>query len=268
MKKYGWLYYVVTGVVLVAIVALLVINIFQSNSHYNANVTSIAEIQVEQQKLQADLATANGQITTLSGQLTTLNSSLTSMNTEVTSLNSDLTSARTQLSQLSASASNLASQISTVQSSASSTASQVTNIQSSITTLQSNINSLSSTVTSLQSTINSLTARVTTLESTVSAPLNLLSSYSVTQGANTATIIIASFTPSYAGYLYVSGTSSSATGFIRVYNNTLAGGTDYLIGTGAAITATLTAGYSYTIYFGNTDTVSVYASISAQYYRS
>ena len=67
--------------------------------------------------------------------------------------------------------------------------------------------------------------------------------------------------------IYISGTSNTTTGYIRVTNNTTSGSQTYAFGTGNTITVAVTAGHNYSIRFGNTaPSGTVTATLSAVYY--
>jgi len=100
---------------------------------------------------------------------------------------------------------------------------------------------------------------------TINNQSTLFTSQGVSQSANTQTLLY-TFVPTYSGNIYISGTSSSSTGYIRVTNNTLNATVTYAFGTGTSITIPITGGYSYSIYFGNTDaTGTITATLSASY---
>jgi len=162
---------------------------------------------------------------------------ISTLNTQTTSLKSQLSSASQQLD-------NFNSQISALEK-------QTSSFTSQISALQSQFSSLNTQLTSLQSTVSSLSTQVTTLLS-ASSQTTLFSSQAISQGPGVQTLVY-TFAPTYSGYIYISGSSSSATGYIMVTNSTSGASTSYTFGTGTTVTASLTAGNSYSIYFGNRD---------------
>jgi TolA-binding protein len=150
---------------------------------------------------------------------------------------------------------------------------QLTNINGQITTLQSNV---SSQISSMQTQLSTITTQLTALQNNVtslSAEVSvitttnpLFTSQGISQSFGTQTQVY-TFTPSYTGEIYLSGTSSSSTGYIRVINNSTSATNTYTFGTGTVITVGLIGGDNYTIYFGNSDTTgTIIATLSASYY--
>jgi hypothetical protein len=96
------------------------------------------------------------------------------------------------------------------------------------------------------------------------AQTTILSSqgFTLTSGGQT---ILATFTGSSSGSLFVSGSTTSTTGYIRVYNGTYGGSTNYTFTSGSTISIPVQSGYN-TIYFGiGNDTPPQTATISATY---
>ncbi|MBN1367749.1 MAG: hypothetical protein JW967_07470, partial [Dehalococcoidales bacterium] len=95
----------------------------------------------------------------------------------------------------------------------------------------------------------------------------LFTSKNVTQNHGTQTTLI-TYSPSYTGYFSITGTTSSSSSYIRIYNNTLSTYTDYSFTTGTTVTAPVSAGYSYSIIFGNTaSSGTVTATLTGKYYH-
>jgi hypothetical protein len=80
----------------------------------------------------------------------------------------------------------------------------------------------------------------------------LFSSQSISEGPSTYTSVY-TFTPISSGPIYISGTSSSTTGYILIVNNSTGDSNTYAFGTINIIAVPLTAGYNYSISFGNQD---------------
>lgn len=85
------------------------------------------------------------------------------------------------------------------------------------------------------------------------SPNTLFSSQTISQGPNTQTVVY-TFSPTYSGYIFINGTSSSSTGYILVINTNSGASNTYNFGTSTTINAQLNSGNTYAIYFGNRDT--------------
>jgi peptidoglycan hydrolase CwlO-like protein len=111
-----------------------------------------------------------------------------------------------------------------------------------------------------------LTAIYYPTSSSTTNSIPLFTSKTISQAHSTQTLLY-TFTPTYNGYIYISGTSSSTTGYIRLINNSTSTFTDYAFGTGTTINAVVNAGYSYSLVFGNSDASGlITATLSAIYY--
>ena len=114
--------------------------------------------------------------------------------------------------------------------------------------------------------VNSLKTTVDKLTAPAPHSVILFSSQTISQAFGTQTLLYALTTP-YSGFISISGTSSSTTGYIRVTNNTTGFTTYYVFGTGNNVNVTVNAGQRYTLYFGNSDTLgTITATLSAIYF--
>jgi hypothetical protein len=96
---------------------------------------------------------------------------------------------------------------------------------------------------------------------------SLFSTGTFTQNPNILTLIYA-FAPTANGTVYVTGSSSTVTGYIRVTNTSLGSPpTDYTFGTGTTVTFSVISGYNYSIFFGNTSTTTVTVTLNGTYYH-
>ncbi len=144
-------------------------------------------------------------------------------------------------------------QMSTLQSQVASLQNQVTNLQSQTTTLQSTNSAQQSQISSLQSQVSSLQSTVNTQNSLLSLSTSITEANQVTINQAAGGIsTITSFTAGYAGYIEISGTSTTTNGYIQVTDSWYLGGnpTNYSIGTGATIDVAVLPG-TITVSFGN-----------------
>jgi uncharacterized phage infection (PIP) family protein YhgE len=192
--------------------------------------------------LQSQIDSQKTQIDTLGSQLSTAQESVTSANTQISSLNSQLSS--------------LNNQVSSAQGILTAANTQIATLQSQLTAANNQITDLTTQNASLQS-IGTL-SRTTTVTSAATL------SQSPTQETS-----IAYFTASYAGYILVTGYSSSTTGYIRVTDSFTGypySSTQLSFGTGNSLYIPLLPG-TVIVYFGNTETTSaVTANLNVTYY--
>jgi uncharacterized protein YlxW (UPF0749 family) len=246
----NFLYFLLTWVIMVILVAVSVVLNLQTSARITDNTDAISTLRSQATSLQNQLTSANSQISTLGSQLTTANSDIAALKNQVTTHTSQIATANGQVASLSAQLNSTNAQITAVQSQDSSFATQMSALLSQVTTLTSQ-------VTTLQTTVNSLGSASTTL----------FLGQAVSQGANTYSGVY-SYTPTYSGYLTISGSSSSTTGYILLVNSTTGGSATYPFGTGTTIMAGLTSGYSYGIYFGNYDSSgTITASLTGTYHQ-
>ena len=146
--------------------------------------------------------TDNNTITDLSNEKTTLQVQLAVANSQIADLRSRLNSTITQLT-------TLAMQLTSAQDQSTASQTQLQQAKAQIASVQSQLDSANSALSSSQSQVASLQA-ITNLSSST----EVLSSSLVT--ANYAATTIASFKVGYAGYVSVSGYSTSDSAFIML----------------------------------------------------
>ena len=224
--------------------------------------SQLSTAQAELDSLASQVMGAEGRVASISEQrdadVATLQEGLTTANNQIDALSSQIGSVLSQLSGLQAEVIADDSNIATLQS-------QLSSINTQLASLGETTASLGNTLTSLGNTVDSLVSQVNRLTSTATNPVILFSSQAISQAFGAQTLLYTS-TPTYNGHFRISGTSSSTTGYIRVTNNSTATYTDYPFGTGTTVTAAVTAGYSYSIIFGNSDASgTITALLSATY---
>ncbi len=153
---------------------------------------------------------------------------------------------------------------------------QNSSLSNKVSNLQTQTSNLQSQVSDLQSQTSSLQSQVSSLQATVNTDQSLLSLSVATTEANQATInqaagqttTITSFAAIYAGYIQITGTSTTTNGFIQVTDSFYVGGnpTNYQFGTGATFNVAVLPG-TVTVSFGNTNFSSgASATITVIYY--
>ncbi len=145
---------------------------------------------------------------------------------------------------------------------------QVRRLEGQVTTGGSDVSSLQGQIEGLRRNFEGAQAQLSSLERIVSLSMSTTpaSSVAINQSAG-QTSEVTSFTASYAGYIVVSGTSTTTKGFIRV-SGTFSGYPTYTqeFVTGAKLYVPVLPGVV-TVYFGNDNTMNgASATISVQYY--
>jgi flagellar biosynthesis chaperone FliJ len=215
------------------------------------------------------LSSCNSSLTSTQSQLSSCNSEVSSLQNELADCQSKLTSCNSTLQDEVVS---LQSQLSSCDSSLASTRSQLSSCNSSLASTQSQLSSCKAQVTSLQSQLSSANSQIASLQNIVNLSASQLKAYQITvnQPADSYTVVT-SFSVSYAGYIIVSGTSTTSNGYLAVtdsfpgYPYTVSS-VHYAFGTSNSRIIPVLPG-TVTVYFGNTNLFSgATATISVTYY--
>jgi hypothetical protein len=242
--------------ILIIVLGLFAYYYSQASGNIASGDSTISQQASQISSLDTQLASVNSQLSTSQEQLTTASAQLESSKSQVAFL-------QLQASQLQTRLADLNSQIGTLQD-------QLSVADSDISTLQSQLTAANAQSASLQSQLTSANSQIATLQSIAGLSLSSAqaSSVSVLQPAG-GTSTVVSFSASYAGYVVVSGTSSTANGYIRVtdsYSGYPYNTYDHAFGTGATLTIPVLPG-TVTVIFGNTNlTGTATATISVVYY--
>ncbi len=145
---------------------------------------------------------------------------------------------------------------------------QVRRLEVQVSNGGSDVSGLQNEVISLRSNLEGAQAQLSSLEKIVSLSLSSTPANSVTinQSAGQSTQVT-SFTAQYAGYIVVSGTTTTTKGFIRV-SGTFAGYPGYTqdFASGATLVIPVLPG-TVTVHFGNNNALNgASATISVKYY--
>ena len=269
MPRYNT-FFLITGVIIIGLIAGVVLLAVQASRNNSTNEASFQTLNNQATSLQSSLSSANSQMTSLTDQMNeaiaVMTSNIAANGQEITDMIDDITDVGTELTDLNVQLNSIKTNLNDLEDSSSDTSSSITSIQNQLSTITSQISSLQNTVSSLQTSITSLNTRISSLEASSSNKTStLFTSKTITQDYDTQTLLT-TFSPTGTGTLTIYGTSSSSTGYIRLQNNSLGTHKDYSFGTGATINATVTYGYNYAIYFGNTEpSGTVTASVTASY---
>ena len=184
-------------------------------------------------------------------------------NASVSDLQGQVTSARSQISDLQAQVSSVKSELSSIKAQVSSLQNDASTYKSQISTLQSQLSSASAQVSSLQSQNSSLQSIVS-----LSKSQTLVNMLTVNQGPGEISLVV-SFQADYAGYIVVSGTSTTNSGYISVLDtwpNYPFNGYSYEFGTGMNRTILVMPG-TVRVSFGNGNTSNgATATLTVTYY--
>jgi len=276
LTSYNWTYITIGIVLTVAIVGSIVLSILTYlkaasdektiDTHQRQLVLLEAQLEAARtglESLSEEVSEAEGKVASVNDQqalsIAILEDELAAANNQVASLTSQLNNVLVQITNLTTEVTSDTSAISVIQTRLSSIVSELSALNTTAASLQSKLTSLENKVNSLKATVDKLTAPITN-------SIVLFSSQTITQAFGTQTLLYALTTP-YSGFISISGTSSSATGYIRVTNNTTGFTTYYVFGTGNNVNVTVNAGQRYTLYFGNSDTLgTITATLSAIYF--
>jgi hypothetical protein len=229
--NWAFLLTVVFGVV---VAGVFIYYYIQTTNIISQRNLTIATQQAESVSLNSQITSASSTIASLQGQLSSAQSQLTSVNAQILSLGNDLSAGKSQIV-------SLQSQVSSYQN-------QATSYQNQVTTLQSQNNDL-------QNIVN------------LAAYAVEASSVPISQAAGQMSPVT-SFTVNYAGYIVVSGSSSSGSGYVRVtdtYSSYPYNSYNYSFSTGGSVFVPVLPG-TITVYYGNNDAAAVTATISVMYY--
>jgi hypothetical protein len=266
----------IAAVAIIAIVVLSIMTFVKTVSDEN----TISTLHEQLVALQTQLSTARGEVDSLAGKVEETDSQLSTLSdkeaADISSLQNDLSSTAGAITELKSQISGTLAQVASLQAEVNSDSgvvasmqTQLSSINSQLTSMSNVIISLQNTLTNLESGIDSLQIQVNALKTGTGSPTTLFTSKPVSQSFGTETILLYSYIPTQSGYINISGTSSSTTGYIRVTNNTTASFTDYAFGTSNNISALVTGGRSYSISFGNTDVAgTITATLNAVFYPS
>jgi uncharacterized protein YlxW (UPF0749 family) len=202
--------------------------------------------------LQGRLSSANAQVSSLQEENSAYESQVSSLQEENSAYESQVASLQRQLS---SSQSDFQAQISQLENQLSSANSRVSSLTNENSAYKSQVASLLSQNSDLQSIVN------------LSESSTMANRVTVNQAAGQSSSIV-SFLANYAGYVIVSGTSTTTNGYLLV-TNSFSGypynSTKYAFGTGAARTIPVLPG-TVRVYFGNSNLIGgATATISVVY---
>ena len=272
--------FIVTAVILLAVVVGFICYYVQtsatvSNLHSQLSGSQTSNLTAQVSSLQSQLSSANAQVSSLQKENSSYQSQVASLQNQLSG--GSQSNLQTQITQLQSQLSSANSQVSSLQSQLSSANSQVSSLQNDVSTYKSQASSLQSQLSSANSQVSSLQSQLSSANSQVSSLQNIINLSQSSTEANQVTInqssgqssSVATFTASYAGYVVVSGTSTTSNGYLMVtdsaggypYNNT-----NYAFGTGATRTIPVLPG-TVTVYFANSNLMNgATATITVTYY--
>jgi septal ring factor EnvC (AmiA/AmiB activator) len=239
----------ILSVVLVIVIVAGLVFAFQASGKISTNKDAIAALQKRVATNEAtelsDIAALKTQIGALQSQVTANEGKLTTAQTQLTAAQSKVTAHTDQLATLQGQLTALQGQVTPIQAQISSINDQMATQTASVASVQSQLSSLSSSISSLQSQISTLQGSGGTGSITNPGTVQV--------GLNTYALVT-TFTSSVAGTLYVTGSSTSVSGYVYVYNATyLTTSSRYAFATSTTVQIPVSAGTNY-LYFGNTDT--------------
>ncbi len=162
------------------------------------------------------ISIANTTISSLTHQLTSFNSETSSLGDRLAAANMQISSLKNQVTSDTTQISTLQSQLNAYKANLASSQNQLSTTSAQTASLQTQLNTANAQITSLQNQVASLTSQLQSLQTSSTGVSNqLVSSMTITQ-IHGAQSIVTSFTADTAGYLEISGYSTSSTGYIKV----------------------------------------------------
>jgi myosin heavy subunit len=252
-------------IALLILVVVLVTGCGVSKDRYYAAVKEVNELRDQLSDVQADLATAQD-------DLSKSNSDLAIAQNDLSKSNSDLAIAQQNLNDALDDRDSILIQLDETETDLTTAQDQLESANYQIVALQSQIDQLESAdslITTLQNQIMTLQSQVNQFQEITDLSLYSikLDNEIIYQGPNVFENVV-SFTADYAGYITVSGTSSTFNTSIRVensfngypYNEYL-----HRFGTGTTLKIPVLPG-KITVYLSNTDPVGLTAAITVTHY--
>ncbi len=248
--------FIFTAILLV----IVVVGFIYSNARMSENAASLqgqlSTANAKASSLQNENSAYQSQVASLQSQLSASNAKVSSLQNENSAYQSQVASLQDQLSNLSSSQSTLQTTNSQLQTQLSSSKSQITSLQNDISGYQSQTSSLKSQLSSLNDQVSSLRSQISDFQSIVnlSKSTAVANEKTINQSEGQSTSIV-SFTAQYAGYVVVSGTSTTVNGYLIVtdsFNNYPLNSVHYPFGTGATSTIPILPG-TVTVYFANSN---------------
>jgi len=209
--------FLVTIIILIIMAGVFIYYYVTASGEISRDNSLILTLSSEKQSLQTQLSSANSQISTLQSQISSLQNDISSYKSQVVSLKSQLLSGGSDISNLQAQISSLSSDKQSLQTQLSSANLQISTLQSQVSSLSSDKQSLQSQLSSANSQISSLQSQNTNLQSIVSLSQSSIKANSVTITPTDGPYSrVVSFLADYAGYLYISGTTTATNGWLQV----------------------------------------------------
>ncbi len=161
-------------------------------------------------------------------------------------------------------------QVASLKSEITSNKAEISTLKSQVSTLQGQLSSANSQITSLKTDLDAAKKELSKLQEITSlkAYTNYMESSTINQGAG-QTSVIAKFKAQYAGFVTVTGTSTTHSGYVKLAN-LYAGypfnNTEYAFGTGGTVLIPVLPG-DVEVVFGNKDiVVGATATLTVVYY--
>ncbi len=267
-ERHDWLPFFVSFIIILIVAAGFTILYYQLTSRIAQSNNAISQLTDQVASFPGQLTTEDSKISSLNNQFSDLLVSMASNNATLSVLNDKLSDASSQLSGFTQQLNSITSDIGTLKDDNTSSSSQITALQNQLNSFQTQLSSTQSTITSLQSQISAQQSAIASAAQAASVQGVLFTSHMISEGPSTSSLVY-SFTTAYSGYLTISGTSNSATGYILIANSTSGVTATYNFGTGTTLNIPLNAGNTFSIYFGNRDSVgTIVAALNGTYQSS
>ena len=266
----------IVGVILVfaiLVFGVLASQIFNRLSDNENNLAALKTLVSNQgSSFNNQIGSLDTQIAALSNQINSSTAQTAAMNAQLTSAAAQISALGTQLTAATGQVTALKTQIGAYDAQFSSLNAQILVLSQNITSLDSNNKDLQSQFAAANNQITALKTQVTTLSTQQSTPttpttptqVTLFSGQQITVPGGQQ-VSITSFNSQAAGNLYVSGTTSSTTGYLRLNNSIYASNVIYPF-SGSPVTLPVQPTGFNTLYFGNNDTAGTSATATLNAY--
>ena len=264
----------VIGVILVIVIIVFAVFWVQTSGHLSDNQTTIASLKTQLQGVQSQAGTDQSQIAALSSQLTaaqtqlstaaSLKTQLTADEATISSLSSQITAANSKIADLTTQFGNSGSGITSIQNQVAKDATTIANLQTQLTTATGQITAAASQISTLQTQVSTLQTQDTSGTGSGSGQVTLLSAqqYSLSGGQQT---LLTSFNATASGTLTVGGSTTTATGYLRLNNAVYGSSANYPFLNGSSVTIQVQTGAN-TLYMGDTDATGSLATATLNAY--
>jgi septal ring factor EnvC (AmiA/AmiB activator) len=256
--------FLVASILVVLVGVGFLIYFLQTSSTMTSQENAIASLNTQVNSYRTQANSIADQLNAANVKVSSLTTQNTALQTNLNSVQPQLTAANAQVSDLQGQLTAAKTQLTSVQGQLAAASTQATSSGTQVATLQNQVASLQSQLDAANAQVNSDKAIMG-----LNATTNVANGAAINQIAGQEKQVI-SFVADYAGYVSISGTATTPTGYVRVtetFSGYAANNNRYYFGMGTTLIVPVLPG-TVNIYFGNSDTAgeTVTGSLNALYY--